>query len=284
MKTNVIMTFFFEQAGELFIIHKYFFVIVYILFLLWLSLIGFFLNLHWGLAYGAATAIVLFIVFSFWGEKIVLYFSRARYVTDDEMLLNQVKNFSCHLGLRDVKIFSSATFPNNVYYAQSYYGKPTLIIGKKIFQDFTRLELNSLVYASLLRLKSVDSKRRTMVSLILLILFVPVYLMRKIFSKHQNSYLNIFLYPGYYLKNIMYGNLEISKMLDREVATLEGLRKEYIAAIFKIANLDASPNHTAGDFLLFELAHIPNKERDVLFDLVMGEDNSTERIEALAGF
>jgi hypothetical protein len=72
--------------------------------------------------------------------------------------------------------------------------------------------------------------------------------------------------------------------LDRKVATLEGLKKEYIAAIFKISRLESLPNHTAGDFLLYELAHIPNKERDILFDLVMGDDNTTERIEALAGF
>lgn len=229
-------------------------------------------------------ACTFFFVFSLWGEKIVLYFSSARYVTDDEMLLNQVKNFSCHLGLRDVKIFSSAKFANNVYYAHSYYGKPTLVIGKNILQNFSRNELNSLVYASLLRLKSVDSKRRTMIGLILLILFLPVYFVRKIFSKHQNSYLNIFLYPGYYLKGVMYAVAEVSMILDREVATLEGLKKDYIAAIFKISRLEASPTHTVGDFLLYELAHIPNKERDVLFDLVMGEDNSTERIEAMAGF
>lgn len=82
----------------------------------------------------------------------------------------------------------------------------------------------------------------------------------------------------------MYAIAEVSMALDREVATLEGLRKEYIAAIFKISRLEASPMHSVGDFLLYELAHIPNKERDVLFDLVMGEDNTNARIEALAGF
>jgi hypothetical protein len=250
----------------------------------WFSLIGFFLNLHWGILFGALIAILFFTLFSFWGEKFILYFSSARYVTDDEMLLNQVRNFSCHLGLLGVKIYSSAKFPNNVYYAHSYIGKPTLIIGKNIFQSFSRTELNSLVYASLLRLKSSDSKHRSMVSLILLILFTPVYLARKIFSKNENSYLNIFLYPGYYLKSLMYASLDVSMGLDRKVATLEGLKKEYIAAIFKISRLESSPNHTAGDFLLYELAHIPNKERDILFDLVMGDDNTTERIEALAGF
>ena len=163
-------------------------------------------------------------------------------------------------------------------------GKPTLIIGKNIFQGFSRNELNSLVYASLLRLKSTDSKHRTMISLILLVLFLPVYLVRKMFSKHPNSYLNLFLYPGYYVKSLMYTSLDVAMALDRQVATLEGLKKEYISAIFKISRMEASPNHTAGDFLLFELAHIPNKERDVLFDLVMGKDNTTERIEALAGF
>jgi hypothetical protein len=254
------------------------------MFFLWFSLIGFFLDLHFGIFLGGAIAGFLFLIFALWGEKVVLYFSKARYVTDDETLINQVKNFSCHLGLSKVKVFSSAKFSNNVYYAHSYFGKPTLIIGKNIFLEFTRLELNSLIYASLLRLRTPDSKRRTMVSLMLLILFFPIYLLKKIFSKHQNSFLNIFLFPGYFLKGVMYSSLEVSMALDSEVATLEGLKKEYIAAIFKISRMTASPAHSAGDFLLYELAHIPNKEQNVLFDLVMGEQNTTERIEVLAGF
>jgi hypothetical protein len=94
----------------------------------------------------------------------------------------------------------------------------------------------------------------------------------------------MFLYPGYYLKGVMYATPEVSMKLDRQVATLEGLRKDYITAIFKISHLEASSVHTAGDFLLYELSHIPNRESDVLFDLVMGEDLTTARIEALAGF
>lgn len=237
-----------------------------------------------GIFLGLGFAGILFIIFSYWGEKVVLYFAAARYVTDDENLLNQIKNFSCHLGLKNVKIYSSGRFSNNVFYANSYFGTPTLIIGKNIFKNFTRNELNSLIYASLLRLTTLDSKRRTMVSLMLLILFLPVYQARKILAKHKNTYLNIFLYPGYYLKSVMYASVEMAMSLDREVANLEGLRKEYITALFKISHLEASYSHSAGDFLLYELAHIPNKERDVLFDLVMGEDHTKERIKALAGF
>jgi hypothetical protein len=82
----------------------------------------------------------------------------------------------------------------------------------------------------------------------------------------------------------MYNSLNFSMSLDREVATFEGLRKEYMTAIFKISRLEGSPTHSAGDFLLYELAHIPNREKDVLFDLVTGDNNTTERIESLAGF
>ena len=233
---------------------------------------------------GFIVSVLFLIVFSLWGEKLVLYYAKARYVSDDEVLINQVKNFSCHLGLKEVKIFSSATFANNVYFTQAYYGRPTLIIGKNIFLSLSRKELNSLIYASLLRLKSRDSCRRTMVSLIILVLFSPVYFIRKIAARNLKPYLDIFLFPGYFLKNIIYTNPSIAMALDMEVAQLEGLRKEYISAIFKLSRMEASSTLTPGDFILYELSHIPNKERGVLFDIVMGEQNTNERIEALAGF
>jgi hypothetical protein len=246
--------------------------------------LGFFLDLHSGLIIGIIVAWVFFILFSFFGEKFVLYFSSARYVSDDEKLINQVKNFSCHLGLSGVRVFSSARFSNNVYYTNSYFGKPTLIIGKNVLLNLSKHELHSLIFASLLRLKSPDSKSRTMVSLMLLILFSPVFWVRKFLVKNPKSFMDVFLYPGYFLKGFMYSSPALAIKLDREVASLEGLRKDYISAIFKLSRLEASPIHTVGDFILCELTHIPNKERDVLFDLVMGDQNTTERIEALAGF
>jgi hypothetical protein len=92
--------------------------------------------------------VLLIAFYSKWGEKLVLVFARARYVSDDEILINQVKNFCVHLNIFEVKVYWSSSFVNNVYYTDSYFGKPALIIGKHIYQQFTRNELNSLIYAS----------------------------------------------------------------------------------------------------------------------------------------
>jgi hypothetical protein len=250
----------------------------------WFALLGFFLDMRLGIVTGIGFSILLFMIFSFWGEKIILYFAEARYVTDDESLLNQVKNFSCHLGLRNVKIFTSVRFPNNIYYTRAYWGEPTLIIGKNIFNTLSKNELSCLIYSSLLRLKSLDACHRTMVSLILSVLLLPVYLFRRMFSKLIKSYLIIFLYPGYFLKSFMYASSDVSILLDQEVISLPGLRKEYITSIFKISKLESDSNFTAGDYLLYQLSHIPNKSRDVLFDIFEREISTTERIKVLAGF
>ncbi|MGZ3806803.1 MAG: hypothetical protein ACXVCE_01855, partial [Bacteriovorax sp.] len=63
-----------------------------------------------------------------------MIFAKARYVTDDEILINQVKNFCCHSEIPEVKVYWSNVFVNNLYYTNSYFGKPALIIGKNIYK------------------------------------------------------------------------------------------------------------------------------------------------------
>jgi hypothetical protein len=123
-----------------------------------------------------------------------------------------------------------------------------------------------------------------MVSLILSVLVLPVYIFRKFFSRLVKSYLIIFLYPGYFLKTYIYSNADVSILLDKEAVSLPGLRQEYITSIFKISELESNSNFTIGDYLLYQLSHIPNKSRDFLFDIVEGEHSTAERIKVLAGF
>ncbi len=243
---------------------------------------GLLFNLHWGLFWGMGLAGLIFLILSFWGEKLILIFAKARYVTDDEILINQVKNFCCHIELTEVKVYWSSVFVNNIYYTNSYFGKPALIIGKNIYNTFTRNELNSLIYASLLRLKSNEAKHRTVASLIFLILYAPVYLVRMI-TDHKNTIdvLDVFIYPAYFLKSKLYENEDTVLLFDKKVGRLDGLRKDYISALFKISNLPVCGEGSIGSLLINELNHVKNQTNDVVNDLLINQVSIETRVKAL---
>lgn len=260
---------------------RYLFLLFFIFFVAF-GLIGLLFNLHFGFFIGLAIALVVFIVLMFLGEKFILIFAKARYVTDDEILINQVKNFCCHSEIPEVKVYWSNVFVNNLYYTNSYFGKPAMIIGKNVYKDFTRNELNSLIYASLLKLKSNESKHRTTASLIFLILYSPVFLLQSLIS-HQPTVrlLNIFLYPAFFLKAKLYEKHESVLMFDQEVAKLDGLRKDYVSALFKVSHLPVCSGNSIGGLVINELNHAKNQTDDVLSFLLINHVSVEERVKAL---
>lgn len=253
------------------------------LFILSFAIFGLLLDLTHGLWAGLSIALIVLAFFSKWGEKLVLVFSKARYVTDDEALINQVKNFCCHLHISEVKIYWSNTFVNNIYYTDSYFGKPALVIGKNIYNQFSRNELNSLLYASLLKIKSGEARNRTMVSLIFTVLYSPVYLMRAIFkSFRMRKNLEVFFYPAFGLKTLMYENEKNVILFDAEVAKLQGLKKDYMAALFKVNHLPSFNERTVGALVLAELSHSKNATEDALGDLLFKTVDIKTRMKALS--
>lgn len=213
----------------------------------------------------------------------MLVFAKARYVTDDEMLINQVKNFCVHLNIHEVKIYWSNTFVNNVYYSDSYFGKPALIIGKHIYQQFTRNELNGLIYASLLKIKSGEAKNRTMVSLIFFVLYSPAYVIRFFFNSYRaRKNLEIFFYPAFSIKTMMYENEKNVISFDSEVGKMTGLKKDYMAALFKISHLPSYNERTIGALIVAELSHAKNETGDVLGSLLFKTVDIRARMKALS--
>lgn len=243
---------------------------------------GLLFNLSYGLWAGLIFALVVIAFFIKWGEKLILVLSKARYVSDDEALVNQVKNFCCHLSIPEVKIYWSNAFINNVYYTDSYLGKPALVIGKNIYNQFTRNELNSLIYASLLKIKSAEAKNRTLVSLIFLVLYCPVYMVRSFFnSSRLRRNLEIFFYPAFSLKMLMYENEKSVLAFDQEVGKMQGLKKDYMAALFKISHLPSFSERTLGALAIAELSHAKNSSDDVIGNLLFKTVDMNARMKSL---
>jgi hypothetical protein len=254
------------------------------MFMVSFAFLGLMFDLIYGLWIGLFIACLFLAFFSKWGEKLILVFSRARYVTDDESLINQVKNFCCHLHIHEVKIYWSNTFVNNVYYTDSYFGKPALVIGKNIYNQFSRNELNSLIYASLLKIRSGEAKNRTLVSLIFTVLYSPVYVLRALFRSYplMRRYLEVFFYPAFSLKTLMYENEKNVLSFDEEVGKMQGLKKDYMAALFKVNHMPSFNERTVGALVLAELSHAKNSTEDVLGDVLFRTVDINTRVKALS--
>lgn len=212
-------------------------------------------------------ALGLVIVFGllFWGEKIVLAVLRARYMTDDEHLLNQVKNLCCHLKISGVKLYWSNTFVNNVYYTSSPFGSPSLVIGKNVYKVLRRNELISLINASLIRTKSKEASKRTLASLVFVILYSPVLILSSFFYNTRfNFFASSFMYPAFFLKQMIYENSNELTSFDCEVSNLDGLKKDYISALYKVAGMKEIREFSVASLMVSELVHIQNDKSDVL--------------------
>lgn len=255
---------------------------VFIIFIINFSIVGLLFDLVYGPWWGLGAALFLVALFCKWGEKFVLVFAKARYVTDDEVLINQVKNFCCHLNIKEVKIYWSNSFVNNVYYSDSYFGKPALIIGKNIYTQFNRNELNSLIYASLMRVRSGEAKNRTLITLLFVVIYSPVFIVRSLFSsiRIRRSF-EIFFYPAFSLKSMMYENEKEVLSFDAEVGKMKGLRKDYVAAIFKISQLPSFYENSVGALVMTELSHAKNSSQDVINNILFKRVEIKKRMNAL---
>lgn len=244
---------------------------------------GLLFNLHWGFFVGVIIAVLILMVLSAWGEKLILFFARARYISDDEIFINQVKNFCCHCEIPEVKIYWSNVFVNNIYYTNSYFGKPTLIVGRNVYNTFSRNELNSLIYASLLKLKMSEAKHRTIAALVFLILYSPIYFLRlMITNKQAKKALDVFLCPAYFLKSKLYEKEVEVLSFDREVGKLNGLKKDYISALFKISRLPVCGEGTIGELLIDELNLVKNRTENIFYYTLIDHVSVEIRARALS--
>lgn len=260
--------------------YKYLLFII-ILFLLTFALVGILFNLLNGFWIGLSIALFILLFFVKWGEKIVLVFAKARYITDDERLINQVKNFCCHLSMPEVKVYWSNVHVNNLYFTDSHLGDPALIIGKNIYKNYSRNELNSLIYASLLRIKSGEAKNRTMTTLIFFILYSPVYFIQRILPARLKNGVRFFYYPAFVLKSRMYENEKELAAFDNLVGKMSGLKKDYVSALFKTSRLDAINELSIGSLILGDLSHTKNLTFDPLSDLMISNIDVKERIKMM---
>lgn len=235
-----------------------------------------------GIWFGLTFALVLFLIFAFYGEKIILYVAQARYINDDDVLVFRVRNLAYLNEIPEVKVYWSNTFSFNVYCCQSFKGTPSIIIGKALYHFLSKNELNALIYSSLQQIKNREAINRTLFNLLMMNLLIPLKFI-SLFSKkiQQQHFFQIFLLPTYYLKNSLYDNVDRLMETDREVVRLSGLKYEFASAIFKVANLEARSGDELSSFVMAHMSSVENKNTYVLKDLILKSVTIKERLKDL---
>lgn len=243
---------------------------------------GLFFSLKYGIWAGMALATIILIILMNWGDKVVLVLLKARYIGDDENLVNHVKNLCCHLKVGNVKIYWSNVFVNNIYYTDSRFGAPSIIIGKNLYKELSRNELVSLLNASLMKIKNKEAQTKTLSSILFALLYSPVltvvYLCRK---TRMKSVTQVFLYPVLYLKSFCYEKEDAILAFDSKVTEFDGLKKEYLSAIFKISAKSEIFESTITSLIVNELTHIKNKNTDIISSTILNRVDTMVRIKNL---
>ena len=271
-----------EKCSRKGLIKTKLFLFIYLLFTIVLGIVGLFFSLEYGHVIGIALGLALLLVTIFWGEKIILIFLRARYVGENEDLINQVRNFCLHLKVDEVKIYWSGLFVNNVYFTSSFFGTPAIIIGKNVYKSFQRNELNALIYASLLKIKKKEAAEMTMSSVSLFFWMLPIHLLYLKFKSPQVRKIMTTLYfPLTYLRRAVYFKEKDVLHFDQEVVNFKGLSKDYSSAIFKLSMLPKVLDHELSSFLVEEMVLVDNQEQDSIKASLFQSTNINLRLKTL---
>ncbi len=251
----------------------------YIFFILVLALIGLLFDLHDGALVGLVVSLFILGFFFKYSEKIVLLLSKARYITDDEELVNQVKNICTYLGIKEIKLYWSGVFVNNIYFVNSYGGTASIIIGKSVYYELTKNEVNSLLYATLLRIKTAESKHRTIINVVVLLLFSWVFIFHRLINKEGRlkGLIRYYLYPAFYVKNLFYMRAENSDYFDELVFKNSFLKRDYVSAIFKVSKFEDLYPLSVGAFVLSGLTHVKNSQSDFISYVLFSSDKTIEK-------
>jgi len=253
---------------------------IYLCFLMVTTSIGMLFSLINGAIVGFFIGLLAELFLFFYADKLVLMFSSARYANQDEEVIERVQNFSSHVEISGVKVYWSSVFYHNIYFVNSYFGAPSIIIGKELLNTLNKNELNSLLFATLYRLKSKESIHRTVINVLMMILFFWVFLLRyKIKNEWAKKVLSFYLLPAFFLKAKLYRFFADDNSFESQVMKMHKLKQDYRSALFKVNHLKMLHSFSAGQFLLSGLSHAQNMSENAVISSLFIEEEATGSIE-----
>ena len=76
--------------------------------------------------------------------------------------------------------------------------------------------------------------------------------------------MSAFLYPAFFIKQLVYEKAADVLSFDSEVANLDGFKKDYLSALYKVSTMNEIKEFDLSTLFISELVHVQNEKADVL--------------------
>jgi hypothetical protein len=264
--------------------------LILFVFLIWILpffIIGFFIHSIEGAITGAVLALSMLTVNLIGGKNTILFLSKARR-TVDLNILQIVDNYSCVLGLKNVEVYYSRFFPNNIFFAQSLISNPCIIVGNDLQERLLKGELEILIFSALHRIQMGDAKFRTSLTTIMAFLniFSVILSKNRIFqSSSLKSYILFLSQPFKIISAFLFSNRRDILEFDRSTVKITNRQKELSSALFKLSSVPFCQQGLENSFskdVLENLAILENKQNDLIHGLSNIGVDTQERCLALS--
>lgn len=185
---------------------------------------------------GLIIGLIFLVIFLLVGDKIILAMIQSKLLVKNQRLFDRIHNFCFRLNTKNISVYTTKNYGPNIYFLDSLWGNPSLVIAGNIDQILSKAEFDVLLFASLVRIRTKDALYRTQLEWILCV-FYPPLLISKIFLKKSihNIVVAYYLHPFRFLKKVLFG-LTRSLNFHNKTYGLPIEEKDFRSSVFKITN------------------------------------------------
>ncbi len=220
-----------------------------------------------GETYGFICGGLLLLTLLILADKIILGSMHAKSVNVPHLVKEQVSNHACRFGLGKIHVYSSQRFSNNIYFANSILGKPSIIIGDNLYRQLKKDELEVLIVAALWYIDSGEAGYRTICSLILSIYRLPMILIpkRKLYSQSRiTSLISFFIFPLSLIKFWIFNAKSSQILSDHQIFKMGASEEAYSSVIYKLSLLNEVKVGAFSSSIVQNLAIADNKSNEMM--------------------
>jgi hypothetical protein len=227
------------------------------------SAIGLLLIPGTGELYGFGFSIFVLIIIMFCADKFILGIVHAKKTHVPHRFKEVAANYACRFGVNKINVYSSQLYVNNIYFTNSTFGTPSLIIGRNLFSSISDEELEVLIVAALWRIKAGDAGFRTIASLILSLYSLPLLLIKNKSGKLA-SVINYFIFPLNLIKFIIFKTKSSEILSDHKIFKLGSSKEAFSSAIYKVSLMENKQIGAFSSSIVQYLAIADNKSNEMM--------------------
>jgi len=212
----------------------------------------------YGIVIGSMILLTLVVI----ADKVILGAMHAKSMNVPHEVNEVVSNYACRFGVSKLNVYSTRRFPNNLYFANSLFGNPSIIIGENLYGKIKKDELEVLVVAALWSINSGEAGFRTLATLVLAIYRLPMILVpkKKLHSQSRlGTLINFFIFPLNLVRFWIFKRKSSQILSKHEIFKMGASREAYSSVIYKLSHFEEIKLGAFSSAIVQNLAIADNK-------------------------